>query len=142
MMGASRGNIPRDLALETLITIKEILFPLDSESQSLLRTLVSKKSFDPDCVTLDSRRHRRADETSVPFRYWSVRLTDLQDQIQHPTPNGFFERWMERRSGARYVMMATLGGVAIAVLLGALGLAVSIFQAWVGYQQWKHPVAA
>lgn len=138
----SRGNIPRDLALETLCTIKDVLFPLDSASQSLLRTLVSKKSFDPDCATFDSARHIRADESHIRFRYWAVRLTDLQDQIQNPNPNGFFERWMERRSGARYVMMATLGGVAIAVMLGALSLAVSIFQAWVGYQQWKHPVAA
>jgi hypothetical protein len=116
------------------------LFPLDSESQSLLRTLVSKKSFDPDCVRVDTRSYRRGDENSIPFRYWSVRLADLYDQIEHPTPSGFVERWMERRSGARYVMMATLGGVAIAVVLGALSLAVGIFQAWVAYQQWKHPV--
>lgn len=40
----------------------------------------------------------------------------------------------------RYVMMATLAGVMIAVVLGLLGLAVSVFQAWVGYQQWKYPV--
>ncbi len=37
-------------------------------------------------------------------------------------------------------MMATLGGVVIAIILDALSLAVSIFQAWVGYQPWKHPV--
>jgi len=37
-------------------------------------------------------------------------------------------------------MMATLIGVMMAVTLGLLGLAVAIFQAWVAYQQWKHPV--
>jgi hypothetical protein len=130
------------LALETLVTLKEILFPLNPESQSLLRTLVLKKSFDPDCLRVDSRSYRRTDESSVQFRYWGGRLDDLYEQMEHPTPRGILERWMERRSGARYVMMATLGGVVIAVILGALSLAVGIFQAWVAYQQWKHPVAA
>lgn len=36
--------------------------------------------------------------------------------------------------------MATFIGVAFAVVLGILGLAVGMFQAWVGYQQWQHPV--
>ncbi|KAI9155688.1 hypothetical protein HJFPF1_08277 [Paramyrothecium foliicola] len=139
--GITEGNIPRDLALETLVTLKEILFPLDSESQSMLRSFVSKKGLDPDCVRVDSRPYRRTDENAIPLRYWNLRLADLYDQIEHPTPSGFFERWMERRSGARYVMMATLGGVLIAVVLGALSLAVGIFQAWVAYQQWKHPVS-
>jgi hypothetical protein len=35
--------------------------------------------------------------------------------------------------------MTTMIGVFIAVLIGLLSLAVSCFQAWVGYQQWKHP---
>lgn len=35
-------NIPPQLALETLVTLKEVLFAVDSASQSILRTLVSK----------------------------------------------------------------------------------------------------
>ncbi|OAA79429.1 hypothetical protein LEL_02915 [Akanthomyces lecanii RCEF 1005] len=138
--GISEGNMPRELALETLVTLKEILFPLDSDSQALLRTLVCKESFDPDCLRVDTRPYRRLDEKSLCYRYWGNRLSDLQEHMEAPTAKGFVEKWMERRSGARYVMMATLGGVVIAVILGALSLAVSIFQAWVGYQQWKHPV--
>jgi hypothetical protein len=102
--------------------------------------LVSKKSFDPDCVRVDTPSYRRSGEHQMHFRYWSSRLEDLYEQLENPTPNGFFEKWLERRSGARYVMMATLGGVLIAIILGALGLAVGIFQAWVAYMQWKHPV--
>ena len=37
-------------------------------------------------------------------------------------------------------MMATLAGVLFALILGMAGLAVSGYQAWVGYQQWQHPV--
>ncbi|KAJ3496144.1 hypothetical protein NLG97_g2867 [Lecanicillium saksenae] len=138
--GISEGNMPRDLALETLATLQEILFPLDADSQTLLQSLVSKQSFDPDCLRLDTRPYRRPEEKTVQYRYWGARLADLHEQMEAPTPNGYFEKWMERRSGARYVMMATLGGVVIAVVLGALSLAVSIFQAWVGYQQWQHPI--
>ncbi|KAJ6782846.1 hypothetical protein PWT90_02845 [Aphanocladium album] len=138
--GISEGNMPRELALETLLTLKEILFPLDSDSQALLQSLVAKQSFDPDCLRVDTRPYRRPDEKTVQYRYWGSRLADLYEQMEAPTPSGYLEKWMERRSGARYVMMATLGGVVIAVVLGALSLGVSIFQAWVGYQQWKHPV--
>lgn len=38
-------------------------------------------------------------------------------------------------------MMATLGGLFATVVLGLLGLVVGIFQAWVAYQQWKHPAS-
>lgn len=54
---------------------------------------------------------------------------DLYDELQNPTPRGPLETWMERNSSFRYVMMATLAGVLIAVLLGILSLAVSIFLA-------------
>jgi hypothetical protein len=38
-------------------------------------------------------------------------------------------------------MMATLVGVLIAIILGIAGLAVSSYQAWLGYQQWQHPIS-
>jgi hypothetical protein len=44
------------------------------------------------------------------------------------------EKWFERKSGARYVMMATLIGALFAVLLGMASLGVSSYQAWIVYQ--------
>lgn len=38
--------------------------------------------------------------------------------------------------------MATVAGVALAVLLGMASLAVSSYQAWLAYLQWKHPITA
>jgi hypothetical protein len=67
---------------------------------------------------------------------------DLHEELESPTPRGIMEKWFERKSGARYAMMATLVGVVIAVILGLFGLAVSIFQAWIGWQQWQHPVTS
>jgi hypothetical protein len=105
-----------------------------------LCSLVAKQNLDPDCLRFETRIDRAEDETDIKYQYWGSRLMDLYDEIENPKPRGLLEQSMERKSGARYVMMATLAGIMIAVVLGLLGLAVSIFQAWVGYQQWKHPV--
>lgn len=140
--GQSRAAIPRALALETLNSLQDILFPSDGRSQSLLRSLISRSSFDPDCANFESAPYR-IDEDGHDNTYasWDSRLVDLYDAIENPQPRGWLEKWFERRSGARYVMMATFIGVIIAIILGLLGLAVAIFQAWVAYQQWKHPVS-
>lgn len=113
---------------------------MDRESRKILRSLVSKQNLDPDCLRFETAIDRADDENDIKYQYWGSRLMDLYDEIENPKPRGLLEKWMERKSGARYVMMATLAGVMIAVVLGLLGLVVSIFQAWVGYQQWKHPV--
>lgn len=106
----------------------------------MLQSLVSKQDLDPDCLRVDSTIDRADEENDIQYQYWGSRLMDLHDEIENPKPRGYLESWMERKSGARHVMMAPLAGVMIAVILGMFGLAVSIFQAWVGYQQWKHPV--
>ena len=64
---------------------------------------------------------------------------DLFDEVENPKARGFLETWLEQRSKARHVMMATIAGVIFAVILSILALAVGIFQAWVSYQAWKHP---
>jgi hypothetical protein len=94
---------------------------------------------DPDTLRFESASIRTTDEKDIPYHYFGARFADLYEELENPTPRGI-DKWFERRSGARYVMMATLVGVAVAVLLGILGLAVGIYQAWVGYQQWQHPV--
>jgi hypothetical protein len=90
-------------------------------------------------LRFESASYRTKAEQDIPYHYFGSRLMDLYDEIENPVARGPIGKWIERRSGARYVMMATLVGVAIAVILGLLGLGVSIFQAWVGYQAWKHP---
>jgi hypothetical protein len=133
--------IPRELAREVLDTIHKVLFPSDHESQALLRSFVSKASFDLDCLHFESASYLREEERkSTMYRYFGSRLADLYDEVTNPRPRSWFEKWLERKSGARYVMLATLIGVFIAVLLGILGLAVGIFQAYIAWQQWKHPV--
>ncbi|KAK4450962.1 hypothetical protein QBC34DRAFT_378787 [Podospora aff. communis PSN243] len=124
--------LPRPLALETIDTIQKILFPIGSPSEPLLRTLIVKHGFDPDCLRLVDpapyRRPRENENVDMPYLHFGSRLMDLAHEVQHPAPRGTMERWLERRSGARYVMFATLAGVGVAVMLGFLALGVSIFQ--------------
>ena len=135
-----RKIIPSQLALESLATIKDVLFPDDEISQSMLRNLVSKEKFDPDIARIFNHRlYLRGNNEHLLYQYWGSRLMDLYDELENPTPRGYFQKWLERRSSGRYVMMATIVGVLIAILLGALSLVVSVFQAWVGWQQWQHP---
>jgi len=67
-------------------------------------------------------------------------MAELYEEVENPSPDGLFEKWLERKSGARYVMLATLIGVLFAVLLGFLSLAVSVYQSYISYQAWIHPV--
>lgn len=135
------GALPRQLALEALDSLQKILFPLsDSKSSKLLLSLNSTLAFDPDCQRFESASIRNPDEKNIPYHYFGTRLADLYEELENPKPRGLFQRWLERKSGARYVMMATLVGVVMAVVLGIASLAVSGYQAWVSYQAWQHPI--
>ena len=135
--------LPRQLALETLTTLQTILFPLtEPKSKALLLSLTSTttQNFDTDVLRYDSSSIRNpANPEPIPYHYFGSRLGDLYEEMVNPTPRGM-EKWFERRSGARYVMMATFGGVLLAIFLGMASLALGGYQAWIGYQQWQHPV--
>ncbi|KAF5538495.1 hypothetical protein FMEXI_9364 [Fusarium mexicanum] len=136
-----RGVLPRQLVLEVLDSLQGTLFPLsDPRSKKLLRSLISKCSFDPDILNFEVSTVRRVGEESVPYVYLADRLADLYNELQTPRPRGWLQQSMQRKSGARHVMMATLIGVIFAVLLGIASLAVSSYQTWIAYQAWKHPV--
>jgi hypothetical protein len=92
-------------------------------------------------LRFESATIRNADEKEISYHYFGARLADLYEELENPQPRGWIEKWLERKSGARYLMMATLIGVVIALILGFASLATSAYQAWVGYQAWKHPVS-
>lgn len=134
--------MPRQLLCETLDSIQKVLFPLDDEkSLQLLQSLVATEDFDADSTDFVSAALRAEEEREVSYLYFSSRLATLQEELDSPTPRGWVHVWLERKSGNRYVMLATLIGVVFAVILGILSLAVSIYQAWLSYQAWKHPVS-
>jgi hypothetical protein len=131
--------LPRELALETLYTL-QLLFPPGGNSQAMLRNLVSKHGFDPDSLrfgtaVFESSPYER--KRALCFPVWGTRLMDLYDEIENPKPRGRLDVWLERRSKSRHMMLATAVGVFAAVILGLLGLCVSILQAWIAWQDWK-----
>lgn len=138
---AHQTVLPRALLLEVLDTLHDVLFPSDPGSFNLLQTLVSKHGFDAGLQTNGSTPYRTDSDPPVTYAYFGPRLAALHQELRTPTPHGWLQRRLQRKSET-YMLMATLIGVCIAVTLGLLGLIVSMFQAWVSYQQWKHPVRA
>lgn len=106
----------------------------------MLQSLVTGSSFDKDILNGQDYDFVRDDEEKIEFYYLWPRLSEIYQEIQNPRPRGWLANWLERRSGARYVMLATVSGVTFAVLLGMASLAVSAYQAYLSYQAWQYPV--
>ncbi|KAI1318479.1 hypothetical protein F5Y16DRAFT_118352 [Xylariaceae sp. FL0255] len=135
--------LPRQLLLETLDSIQQILFPLhDAKSRKLLSSFVRNGDYnlDSEIETFEFGAMRRPDEETISYMYLADRLEELYQQIQDPRPRTWLDKQLQRRSGARYMMLATLLGVIFAILLGIVALGLSAFQTWIAYQAWKHPV--
>ncbi|KAK8002433.1 hypothetical protein PG989_002152 [Apiospora arundinis] len=154
--------LPRQLLLEILDSLQRILFPLDdAASKKLLRRLIESPdtNFDPSLLQFEySSLHRHRDTASsvaalgrrqsnkaysttgrdqggVQYLYLAARLSELREELDNPSPRGWLQRRLQRRSSARYVMMVTLAGVVFAVL----SLVMSAIQTWIAYQAWKAP---
>lgn len=130
--------IPRAMMLELLDKIR-ILFPLDSGSRRLLETFVNKNGSDKGLVSDLTTSYRKESDSDIDYAYFGDRLEDLHEELQNPTPHGWFERRLRRKSET-YMLKATVVGALIAVILTFLSLLVASFQTWVAWQQWKHPV--
>lgn len=119
------------MALEVLDSYPEDLIPSLGSKISRPSAVAHHQLLALTLIALrfESTSIRNADEKDIAYHYLSTRLADLYEEIENPTPRGLFEKWLERRSGTRYVMLATLAGVVIAIFLGMAGLVVSAYQA-------------
>ncbi|KAH9897175.1 hypothetical protein F4778DRAFT_246748 [Xylariomycetidae sp. FL2044] len=141
----NNSSIPRQLLLEVLDSLQSILFPLyDAKSKKLLRRLVADGYYkmDPELERFEFGSIRTPAEENISYVFLADRLEELYQEMQSPRPRSWLDKQLQRRSGARYVMLATLAGVALALLLGIVALAVSVLQTWIAYQAWKRPVLA
>ncbi|KAK2005806.1 hypothetical protein LZ32DRAFT_545307 [Colletotrichum eremochloae] len=136
------GALPRAFLLEVLESLQGVLFPLtDKKSRKLLRSYVESGAFDPAIQHFEFGSIKNKGEEVVPFFYLASRLDELHQELLDPSPRGWLERQFERRSGSRYMMMATMVGVFFAVFLGFLALVVSSYQTYIAYQAWQHPIS-
>jgi hypothetical protein len=82
-----RQSHPRQLALEILDSIQNILFPFsDRKSSKTLRFLVANGDFDPDCLRFEAEAVRNHDEKDLPFYYFSERLGALWTRLRIRAP--------------------------------------------------------
>lgn len=104
--------------------------------------MTKKYGFQEDFLHYRIGWFKRADDPEVDYSYFGARLLELHNELEDPSPRNWFERLFEggSKSAERKMLMATTIGVFIAVATGLFGLVIAGFQAWVGYQQWKHPV--
>jgi hypothetical protein len=135
--------IPRQIALEVLNSLFTVLFPPMTKSYSILDSFVQRHSLDEDILKLEPCQYVRSTEahSQLFYQYFAVRLQQLYEEIENPTPRSRLDKWIGQRIAQRHFMIATLAGLASAIVLGILGLAVALVQAWLTYQQWKHPAA-
>ncbi|KAK6516987.1 hypothetical protein TWF506_006866 [Arthrobotrys conoides] len=134
------GALPRQLALEALDSVQKIIFPLsDPSAVTLLQRLVVEKGFDEDCLRFEASAIREPHETNTRYLYFGARLADIYDELENPTPRGLISRWAKRK-GAGHANIATIVAVAIALIFGLVTLGLGGFQAWISWQQWKHPI--
>ncbi|KAF3038132.1 hypothetical protein E8E12_006176 [Didymella heteroderae] len=139
---SQRSILPRALLLEILHTIYKVLFPPGRESKRFAKYLTKRCGFEKNFLRYRIRWYGRDDDPDVDFSYFGERLKELNHELNDPSPRNWFERLFEggTRSAERKMLMATTIGVIIAVTIGLFGLVIAGFQAWVGYQQWKHPI--
>ncbi|KAI0162422.1 hypothetical protein BJ166DRAFT_267320 [Pestalotiopsis sp. NC0098] len=135
------GTLPRQLMLETIDSLQSILFPFENKkARKLLNRLVEKEQWDPELRDYPLGATGIDGGGIVAYYYFAERLSELHDELENPLPRGRLERRFERLKADRYMMMATLAGVAFAVLLGMFSLIISYYQTWISYQAWQHPV--
>ncbi|KAK6534091.1 hypothetical protein TWF281_005429 [Arthrobotrys megalospora] len=134
------GAIPRQLALEALDSIQKIIFPLsDPSAVALLQQLVVEKGFDEDCLRFEASAIREPHEINTRYLYFGARLADIYDELENPTPRGLISRWAKRK-GAGHANIATILAATLALVFGLVTLGLGGFQAWISWQQWKHPI--
>ncbi|KAF2993814.1 hypothetical protein E8E13_001509 [Curvularia kusanoi] len=130
------------MLLEILQTLYKVLFPPGRESEGFASYLTKKHGFQKDFLRYKISWFKRDDDPELDYSYFGDRLLELREELEDPSPRNWFEQLFEggSKSAERKMLMATTIGVFIAVTIGLFGLVIAGFQAWVGYQQWKHPV--
>jgi hypothetical protein len=98
-----------------------MLFPLtDSKSRALLKSLISNEDFDEDILRYEFSTVCNPDEKEAIYQFFTTELGDLYDEQSNPTLRGA-QKWWEKMSGARYVIMVTVAGIVFAFLSLGLG---------------------
>jgi hypothetical protein len=97
---------------------------------------------DPDIENFEFTSLRREGEEYVKYHHLAERMVELHDELENPSPRGRLAHELERWRSPRRAILVAMVGVAIAVFLGLLTLAITCYQTWITYQAWQHPVSS
>ena len=74
-------------------SIHTVFFPFGgSASQIIVRGLIAKGGFDPDCRHSAIATYSRPNEVGCKFRFWGGLLMGLYEEVDNPAPRGFLDR--------------------------------------------------
>lgn len=135
-------NLPRQLILETLMTIHIVLFPAGNEqADEILQSLVTKHQ---DTGNVDPQCDYRPDEVDeldkigdFEYHYFGKRLLKLQELVRHPPPKSALMKWMKTKTNDVDALWIAILGLFLGVFFGALGVILGIIQTVIGYKQLK-----
>lgn len=138
MLYVNRGTLPPRLLFETLLSLHEILFPIEvlgnERSETLLRRLVRKQSFDKEVLWVENVRQIPADFT---FVYWGDRITKLYEIVDCPPPTNALVSWFERHKSDRNALTVAIAGLFLAALFGFLSFITGLLQLIIAWIAWK-----
>ncbi|KAL5392885.1 hypothetical protein DPSP01_000580 [Paraphaeosphaeria sporulosa] len=143
-----RGCLPPQFLSETLRTIW-LLFPEnDTESRKYLQQEDLKTELDPallKSLEIFSSLHEHPQSLSPPedmsdlfeqFPHWGERLYKILQEVEHPTPMTWYEKWSDRRSSPRYTYWAAVIALAFAVFFGLAATVLGVLQVVMTYCTW------
>ncbi|KXJ95173.1 hypothetical protein Micbo1qcDRAFT_171578 [Microdochium bolleyi] len=122
------GVLPPRLALETLVSLHRVLFPIitgDKRSQTLLKKLIKEQGFDPDTRWVEFVRELPHDFT---FTIWGDRIRQLHTLVKEKPPGNPVEAWFERHASDRNILIAAVIGLLFAGVFGLLSFLVGVAQ--------------
>lgn len=106
-----REILPRQLALETIHSLENILLPLHDTGR---HALVERMNLDSGCVQLvelEETQYRRDVEFHIKYHYWGARLKKLEGEVERP---GRIRACFRAASSNRFLMLITAIGVLFA----------------------------
>ncbi|KAK0749081.1 hypothetical protein B0T18DRAFT_388743 [Schizothecium vesticola] len=107
-----RGAVPRRLAIEVLLSLQVVLFPLDEDkSMNLLNQIMAESNgkFDPETKTYDFVSLVEEDEMKIGFHYLLNRLAYLHDRAAEAPPTSRIGHYLHPWTHRHMVMLTAVG---------------------------------
>lgn len=120
-----------------------LLFPqLDSASKAIIKeTAAPDTSFHSTYSGLstgdETRKPQTIGDLYNKFPYWAHRLEALWEEVEHPRPVTWVERWVDKRKDQRWATWWVVIGLMLTALFGFLTTVLGALQVWISYRAWK-----